>query len=229
MTVKHSIKCITCPNIVDLNTDPESLTLYLEGKLPIQQCFTELTPGEREMLISGYCPECWDSMFAHLDEDIDTWEENVTDFEDPTPRTGLLRPRVSLKRIVKQIRSMKCWRYNHGVWRQNDWNDPHPYSTGIRAGAWVEFRFKDTISYDETQLYFGMFRWKEREVTVYSKEGIPVGTQKEYDDKVKFIWNPFRWFWWHSEHVAIWFGQEVEAPHGTCYEYRGILGYHLDC
>ena len=29
-----------------------------------QDAFPYLSPDEREMLISGICPECWDSMFA---------------------------------------------------------------------------------------------------------------------------------------------------------------------
>lgn len=34
-----------------------------DGKLA-QDAFPYLTPDEREMLISGICLECWDSMFA---------------------------------------------------------------------------------------------------------------------------------------------------------------------
>ena len=36
---------------------------WKDGKLA-QDAFPYLTPDEREMLISGICPECWDSMFA---------------------------------------------------------------------------------------------------------------------------------------------------------------------
>lgn len=36
---------------------------WKDGKLA-QDAFPYLTPDEREMVISGICPECWDSMFA---------------------------------------------------------------------------------------------------------------------------------------------------------------------
>ena len=36
---------------------------WKDGKLA-QDAFPYLTPDEREMLISGICPKCWDSMFA---------------------------------------------------------------------------------------------------------------------------------------------------------------------
>ena len=39
----------------------------------------------------------------------------------------------------------------------------------------------------------------------------------------------FRWLRvdWNSEHIARWFGEMFEAPHGTCFEYKGWLGHHL--
>lgn len=34
-------------------------------------------------------------------------------------------------------------------------------------------------------------------------------------------------FDWNSEHVARRFGKEIDADHGTRYQYNGILGYHV--
>jgi hypothetical protein len=33
-------------------------------------------------------------------------------------------------------------------------------------------------------------------------------------------------FFWNSEHIARRFGKEIEAPHGTCWQYSGWLGTH---
>lgn len=37
----------------------------------VQEAFPELSPGDRELLISGMHPECWDSLFA--DDEEDDW------------------------------------------------------------------------------------------------------------------------------------------------------------
>lgn len=30
----------------------------------VQECFPNMPAGDREMLVSGTCPTCWDKMFA---------------------------------------------------------------------------------------------------------------------------------------------------------------------
>lgn len=35
----------------------------------VQDCFPYLSADDREMLISGICPKCWDSMFPDEEED----------------------------------------------------------------------------------------------------------------------------------------------------------------
>lgn len=48
-----------------------------EGKL-VQNAFPYLSADEREMLISGICPKCWESTFSSSDEE----EEEEEDYED---------------------------------------------------------------------------------------------------------------------------------------------------
>jgi hypothetical protein len=43
----------------------------------VQRIFPTWPPEDREMLISGTCPDCWDEMWA---EDEDDWEDE-DDFE----------------------------------------------------------------------------------------------------------------------------------------------------
>lgn len=42
-----------------------------KGGEPIQGALPDLTPNEREMLMTGICPECWDKMFA--DGEAEEW------------------------------------------------------------------------------------------------------------------------------------------------------------
>ena len=46
----------------------------------VQDAFPYLSANEREMLISGICPECWDRMFPpeeDEDEDMEDWERDL--------------------------------------------------------------------------------------------------------------------------------------------------------
>jgi len=62
--LNKEVKCI-CPScrqesIVKVNDkDYEN---WRNGEL-IQRSFPYLSPDERELLITGICPECWDKMF----------------------------------------------------------------------------------------------------------------------------------------------------------------------
>ena len=42
---------------------------YKKGIKNVQNCFPYLTPGERELLISGLCNHCWEKLFAHYETD----------------------------------------------------------------------------------------------------------------------------------------------------------------
>lgn len=50
-----------------------------EGKLA-QEAFSYLTTEEREMVISGTCPDCWERMFGFEEEDEE--EEDEDYYED---------------------------------------------------------------------------------------------------------------------------------------------------
>ena len=47
----------------DLNVDIEDYRAYQEGEY-IQKAFPYLTPGQRELILTGITPEMWDSMFG---------------------------------------------------------------------------------------------------------------------------------------------------------------------
>jgi hypothetical protein len=47
----------------------EDMVDWLSGSLPIQDAMPYLTIGERELLISGTCNDCFDILFPSLDND----------------------------------------------------------------------------------------------------------------------------------------------------------------
>jgi len=55
--------CYDCQSTTIFNLDPIQYALWLSGT-PIQQCFPDLSPDDRELLISGICGSCFDSLFA---------------------------------------------------------------------------------------------------------------------------------------------------------------------
>lgn len=52
-----------CPFCFKIHNTPATIEQVLEldspNRRPIQEIFPELTPAEREIIISGTCPDCW--------------------------------------------------------------------------------------------------------------------------------------------------------------------------
>ena len=55
--------CRVCKNQVEMKVYVEDVTAWENGAL-IQNAMPYLTPGEREVLISGTCEPCFDRMFG---------------------------------------------------------------------------------------------------------------------------------------------------------------------
>jgi len=55
-------------NIMSINATPEQYDLWQAGGALIQDAMPEATVDQREFLISGCTPSCWNSMFGS-DED----------------------------------------------------------------------------------------------------------------------------------------------------------------
>jgi len=62
-TVPVRIKCITCGQIYKVEVRPTAYKRWVEGAL-IQAAMPELSVGDRELLISHVCSDCFDSMFS---------------------------------------------------------------------------------------------------------------------------------------------------------------------
>lgn len=61
--VKIEANCRLCNNTQILKVKESSLHSWQQGEL-IQNAMPELTPNEREMLVSRTCGDCWDKMFS---------------------------------------------------------------------------------------------------------------------------------------------------------------------
>lgn len=67
--------CPFCGHTTYIQCDKDAYDRWGEG-MSIQDAMPDMTPEDREMLISGICPSCWDDMFGE-DEDADLdWEDD---------------------------------------------------------------------------------------------------------------------------------------------------------
>lgn len=67
-TAKFKTQCCVCQKIHDIEVDSVKYFRWQSGEL-IQDVFPEKTFDERELMISGTCPECWKKYFESEDED----------------------------------------------------------------------------------------------------------------------------------------------------------------
>lgn len=63
------VTCITCVKNYAIIYNREDMVDWLSGKSYIQDCLPYLSNGERELLISGICGECFDKIFSQDDVD----------------------------------------------------------------------------------------------------------------------------------------------------------------
>lgn len=65
--MKSTVRCIVCDDTFDIMVDPNDLNRWAEGEL-IQDALDYLTADERELLLSGTCGSCWDTLFPDNEE-----------------------------------------------------------------------------------------------------------------------------------------------------------------
>lgn len=63
MTVNMTCDCPFCGTSNDVLVETEGLKAWHNG-IKIQDALPDLTPEERELLITGICPECWNKSFG---------------------------------------------------------------------------------------------------------------------------------------------------------------------
>lgn len=63
--------CMNCGDTDVLEVGKKAYESWASGQLATQDAFPEMDSSEREMLITGTHPRCWDEMFPMEDEDED--------------------------------------------------------------------------------------------------------------------------------------------------------------
>ena len=56
-------QCPECGKVHIFEVSDEQYQKYINNEGYIQTIFPSLSAGEREMLITGICPKCWDEIF----------------------------------------------------------------------------------------------------------------------------------------------------------------------
>ena len=63
-----NVQCRNCRDIVHLNVNEKDVIAWRNGR-SIQDAMPYLTAGEREILISGICEPCFDTIFSSDESD----------------------------------------------------------------------------------------------------------------------------------------------------------------
>lgn len=75
--------CPFCGHAHEVAVSEADFWDWQDGAL-VQDAFPYLTADEREMLVSGICPDCWEQTFGGSDED----EEDFEDWEPDVDECG---------------------------------------------------------------------------------------------------------------------------------------------
>ena len=65
------VQCQHCGIVYTILANREDIVRWQAGQGYIQDVLAYLSAGERELLISGTCDNCWKSMFGSDEEDDD--------------------------------------------------------------------------------------------------------------------------------------------------------------
>ena len=84
MMIKYETICPFCGKVHFMEVPIDRLSLWLGG-MSVQEAFPDLSPDDRERLISGICPDCWGKMFGDDSDDslppldADEWYDPASD------------------------------------------------------------------------------------------------------------------------------------------------------
>ena len=80
------VPCVFCGEMHEIWVSADDYWDW-EPDMHVQDVFPYLSPEEREMLISGICPDCWEKMFPPEEEDEEDpedegWVDDIWDDDD---------------------------------------------------------------------------------------------------------------------------------------------------
>lgn len=62
-------QCMHCHKASSIVVDVDQYAAWTVGGMLTQEAFPDLSDDQRELLISGTHPACWEQMFGGMDED----------------------------------------------------------------------------------------------------------------------------------------------------------------
>jgi hypothetical protein len=68
-TIAVETRCPECAGVKVLALDAAAYVAWRRGETLIQEAFPRLDPPDRERLVTGVCPECWDRIFLAAEEE----------------------------------------------------------------------------------------------------------------------------------------------------------------
>ena len=87
--------CVVCGKRHDsIVLDAERYYQWKAGSC-VQDVFPEMTEEQREILISGTCPECWDALFSKEDEEVELEDTDPSEI----PRTAIEADRMEREKM----------------------------------------------------------------------------------------------------------------------------------
>lgn len=57
------VECVSCKTKHTILVPTSGYKLWASGQAKIQDAMPQLSEDERELLMSGICPKCWDKLF----------------------------------------------------------------------------------------------------------------------------------------------------------------------
>lgn len=92
-----------CGKGAAIEVSAEGLARYKGGEV-IQKAFPELSDGEREIILSGTHPECWEAMWAEDDDEEDT-TPTIANVLNPNVRDllGFMRSNQPMKQCTCEM------------------------------------------------------------------------------------------------------------------------------
>lgn len=69
MALFHTPPCTMCDQISEVDLDPAKVARWIQRGEKIQNVWPELSPDERELLMTGTHPACWTALWADTEED----------------------------------------------------------------------------------------------------------------------------------------------------------------
>jgi len=75
MYTVHTIPCVGCGTTATFTMTEEQFNRF-ESDEHVQNIFPDWSAEDRELLVSGTCPDCWDEMYGEDEDGDDEWEDD---------------------------------------------------------------------------------------------------------------------------------------------------------